>query len=809
MTKFTAEQKSQLAKLMATENLTVQHQKINTAKFDPINRVLYLPIWQDMSGDLYDLLCGHEVGHALYTPAQGWHDVATDKSKPKNFKSFLNVVEDARIEKKVKRRFPGLRMSFQKAYKELMERDFFGIKGRDINNLAFVNRLNLYTKSQYTMTHIRFSDAEMELVKKVENLETWDDVMSVTEEIYAYSKDEQFDMLEDFDYKFQSFEIDEDGEEMEMESYEDDSASEEQPDEAEEQASGGDGESEDDDDGDSTEESKDEEESSGQGDEQEDPENQADDTLEEEQDDKPSTIQRDKESKESQKKDFNPECETDDNFRQNEDALLDAKSREYVYIDVPTINEAEAFTGWKRVQEQISEYYHGRTTQTDWNKLEASVFVDLVQEFKRKNERYVSLLAKEFEMRKAAKAYTKSKISDSGDIDIGKLAGYKFDDNIFRKLTHTPKGKSHGLVLLLDCSGSMQDNMPGSIEQILVLAMFCRKVNIPFTMYGFTDIMETYFMDRKMDQMSRLSYNSEKNSVFAHNVGELAGSNVQMREYMNSKMTNAEFNMALRNMVLLKESYSGGRYGRSRLGAGFPDSENLGNTPLIQAVFSLGHKMEEFRKVNNIDITSLVIVHDGDADSCSTYVKEQEEHDYYGTKRKVNTHKSFEPRYQNVFLRDAKRKFQCKLEEPKMYTSDSMMQAALTWFAETTNSKIFGFFILPTRHGSLKNSINSRYVSPEGKTMNEIRNSDPYMASTLRDSLTRTMKDEKYIVSFNKGYHEFYMIAGGQELITEEEEFEFEGKMTARTLKTAFAKFNKQKQINRVLVSRFIQGIAV
>jgi hypothetical protein len=122
---------------------------------------------------------------------------------------------------------------------------------------------------------------------------------------------------------------------------------------------------------------------------------------------------------------------------------------------------------------------------------------------------------------------------------------------------------------------------------------------------------------------------------------------------------------------------------------------------------------------------------------------------------------------------------------------------------------VFGFFILPTRQGALKNTINSRYVSPEGKNLTDIRNVDYYKAATLREDLVRTMKTEKYIVSHNKGYNEFYMIMGGQELATEEEEFEFEGKVTARTLKTAFAKFNKQKQINRVLVSRFIQGIAV
>ena len=196
MSVFTVEQKSQLAKLMATENLTVQHQKIRTARFDPKNRVLYLPIWQNMSGDLYDLLCGHEVGHALYTPAEGWHDAVTDKTKDKNFKSFLNVVEDARIEKKVKRKYPGLKSSFQKAYAELNARDFFGIKGQDVNSMAFINRLNLFTKSQYTATWIKFTPEEQKFLDQVEKLESWDDVVKLTGAIFDYSKDEQYDMQE-------------------------------------------------------------------------------------------------------------------------------------------------------------------------------------------------------------------------------------------------------------------------------------------------------------------------------------------------------------------------------------------------------------------------------------------------------------------------------------------------------------------------------------------------------------------------------------------------------------------------------------
>jgi hypothetical protein len=52
------------------------------------------------------------------------------------------------------------------------------------------------------------------------------------------------------------------------------------------------------------------------------------------------------------------------------------------------------------------------------------------------------------------------------------------------------------------------------------------------------------------------------------------------------------------------------------------------------------------------------------------------------------------------------------------------------------------------------------------------------------------------------------MIPGGKDLMTEEGELEVEGKVTASKLKTAFLKMNEKRQLNRVLVSTFIDGIA-
>ena len=111
------EVKSQLAKLLATEDLVVEHRFVETAQFNVNTRVLTLPRWERASNMVYDLLVGHEVGHALFTP---------DQDSPKGIPhSFVNIVEDARIEKLMKRKYPGLSKTFFKGNSELADQDFF------------------------------------------------------------------------------------------------------------------------------------------------------------------------------------------------------------------------------------------------------------------------------------------------------------------------------------------------------------------------------------------------------------------------------------------------------------------------------------------------------------------------------------------------------------------------------------------------------------------------------------------------------------------------------------------------------------
>jgi len=789
---FTVESKSQLAKLLATENLTVEHQKLSTAKFDPMNRVLYCPIWKDMSGALYDLLMGHEVGHALYTPADGWHDAVS--SLGRKYKGFLNVVEDARIEKKVKRKFPGIRTSFVKGYQNLLERDFFGIKERDVNGMSFIDRLNIYTKSAGAI-QILFNHEETMLVKQVEACETWEDVLRVTKSVFDYSKHEQFEtMLQ----SLASMQVDQSG---------DGDEGDEDYDSAD---SDYDGESDiDGNDGDYSEDADTDSDGDAEGDKAEakgNSEKDLDDFEGDYGDEVGNELNRNKDSKASNFDQFQPSCETDENFRKNETELLSAESKNYVYGKVPKPNLDAIVTPAKRVQQALSEYYFNSDYRAESFEKQ---YTEKVKEFKSKNDRYIGLLAKEFEMKKAARAYAKAKVSNTGDIDINRLYKYQVEDNIFKKMMRIPKGKSHGLVLLLDRSGSMSRNMAGSIEQILVLTMFCRKVNIPFVVYGFGDSTDGRFADYPQEQYKK---------GFTPEANEFAFETVFLREYLNSKMSNMDFNNSIRNMIALRDSYS--VEARGRYGIGRPSNEHLGNTPLIQAIVALEPITQQFRKVNNLDLVNLVIVHDGDADNSNSVMKERDSYDWENKPgQKTIRPNSFNPKSENVYIKDRDSKLQVKVEScinDSYYTVEEGLRIGIfDWYKAKTGAKIFGFFIAGGTAREMRGGITNKYIDKNGKTIREQVYSGDVNAryyqldkSEYVKSMVKKLASEKFLQSYNKGYDSFFIMPGGSDLQIEDDELVVTGVVTASKLKTAFMKMNKKKAVNRVMVSRFIDGIA-
>ena len=174
--------KSQLAKLLATEDLVVEHKDINTAQFNVQTRVLTLPMWDKASNFVYDMLVGHEVGHALYTPNE---DPPQDVPH-----SFINVTEDARIEKLMKRKYAGMSKTFFRGYKELNSEDFFELENVDLNKMNLADKANLYFKIG-NFHDIDFNLAERQIIDMISAAETFSDAVDAARALYEFCKEKK------------------------------------------------------------------------------------------------------------------------------------------------------------------------------------------------------------------------------------------------------------------------------------------------------------------------------------------------------------------------------------------------------------------------------------------------------------------------------------------------------------------------------------------------------------------------------------------------------------------------------------------
>ena len=162
--------KGQLARLLATEDLIVEHRSVDTASFNVQTRVLTLPTWDNATEEVYDTLVCHEVGHALYTPDVEWW-INNEVSA-----SIVNIVEDARIEKLMKRRYAGLSKCFYTGYNELNDQDFFDVDSKDLTDFNLADRVNLYFKVG-AWNDISFSDTETPIVRLIEDAETLEETI--------------------------------------------------------------------------------------------------------------------------------------------------------------------------------------------------------------------------------------------------------------------------------------------------------------------------------------------------------------------------------------------------------------------------------------------------------------------------------------------------------------------------------------------------------------------------------------------------------------------------------------------------------
>lgn len=313
--------KETLAKLMATENVDIVHGDYRTAAFDIENRILYLPDYVDLGEDVYDLLISHEVSHALNTPIEGYHS-ATDEEQDEKFKGFLNIVEDARIEKMIQRKFPGLKKSYITGYKKLFDEDMFGIKEysqEELDNMLLIDRLNVRAKLGKLASNVNIKNEERRFEEKLNKLKTWDDVVELAKELFEYCKDE-LDKKQESDDTIKSQGKSKDGSEDES--------------------------------GSSQKSEQESEDSQGEGNDSDGGEDDSSEKSDKEQNQKSSSTN--KAGEESQNL---PESITDKNFRDNEGKLVNeenATSKIHFSSEVPVIDmEGYVYTDSKEVLKQV------------------------------------------------------------------------------------------------------------------------------------------------------------------------------------------------------------------------------------------------------------------------------------------------------------------------------------------------------------------------------------------------------------------------------------------------------------------------
>ena len=714
--------KSQLAKLLATEDLVVEHKKVETAQFNVQSRVLTLPMWENTTDDVIDMLVSHEVGHALYTPnREWWKDYQMNPS-------IVNIVEDARIEKLMKRRYEGITKTFYRGYTELHQKDFFEVKQKDISEMNLLDRINLEFKIG-THYNIPFSTEEMLYVNKVSLCETFDEVLKVSKEIFDYvlgelekKKEEEKEMeTEQLDMNLSG--NSEDGEGTPWDDWGD----------------------VDDEDGEDTDEEGESpiqvKTEMGGGSNTNQPINLSDEIV----------------------------SETAESLEEALKNLANTHGRENIYLELPKLNIDELIIDneiihalCKVAASEIPENDSEMPDQYSMTKFLEESKTDFVK-FKRSAQKEVNYLVKEFECKKSAGAYARATTSRTGVLDTSNLVNYKFSEDLFKKVTLLPDGKNHGLIFILDWSGSMANVMEDTIKQLYNLLWFCKKVQIPFEVYAFTtNFPRSYSSEGYVDVKPLYEPKDELVSIDKY---------FSLMNLFTSKVRGRELEDQMFNIYRIVKSFR--NYHANRI---IPMGMGLSGTPLNETVVALHQILPQFQKQHKLEKVNCVILTDGEG-SPLTYHKsiqrDWEDGPYMGNQY-IN---------EGCFLRNRK--------------TGKTYQMTDNWYQFTP---------------ILLNDISDSFpnVNFIGIRVMDGRDVGRFLRMNDLDCNTEEYKDKmryykktKSVAIENVGYKVYFGLSS--KALSSNSDFEVEDDATKAQIKRAFTKSLTAKKMNKQILSRFVE----
>ena len=750
LTKINYEVKGQLAKLLATEDLIIENRKVETAMFDVERRVLTLPMWEKASASVYDLLVGHEVGHALYTPADNWK-----KDHPDLPMSYVNILEDVRIEKLMKRKYAGIVKTFFNGYKELSSQDFFELEENDVEEMGLPDRLNLNAKIG-NFVDVPFSDGENYFINKANKTETFQEVLDLSIELFDYMKEQIKDSMAsnggelDEEWKVgNDFSIGESSEGIPFQ------------------------ETESDQDGDS-------EETKGQS-----KESQSTPDLGSDFDTEDMEAASDITGGEH----GGLETITDKTLSDNLENLNNKdrpSSRDPEYCTIPELKLDNLHIKVNDIHSTLDDWYTEQQRRYDLSRIEMpgrserNVYQEVDNEyrlFRRSAQKEVNYLVKEFECRKSADAYARATVSKTGVLDCTKLHSYKYNEDLFKKITTLPDGKNHGLIFVLDWSGSMSTVLMDTIKQLYNLVWFCKKVQIPFQVFAFTNEWNRYSQyDPNNSYIGHYSLPFEHHEV---KDGQFIVDNqFAMLEFLSSDVKKKDLEHHMLNIWRTASVMdSRGRWNNDYFYQA-PHGLSLSGTPLNEALVSLNSLIPQFKKKTGVQKIQCITLTDGEAHpiSFSKRFTDKDGNTWMGSRS--STHGS-------VFIRDTNGKTHNCGDNYHELTGALIQQLR----GRFTDVNFIGIRVLNKSESS---SFIRRYSDWDQDKVANLQN--------------QWRKTKSVMIENGGGYHAYFALSSSA--LNSDDSFEVKEDATKSQIKAAFKKSLSAKKMNKKVLGQFMEYIA-
>jgi len=748
--KVNYEVKGQLAKLLATEDLIIENKRVPTASFDVDRRVLTLPMWDKASATVYDLLVGHEVGHALYTPNENWK-----LRYPEVPMSFVNILEDVRIEKLMKRKYAGIVKTFHMGYKELSDQDFFELGENEVEDMNLPDRINIHHKIG-KFVDVPMSEDEVYFRDSALNTDTFDEVLELANELHEFMKTQHTESIK-IDLPFDGAEMEQGG------------GSKVDPIPSEDKSDSFD--------------SIESESSDGEESEEQESGDNSDETTGFPPEFSDSPIG-------GEHCDF--ETITDKLFSDNLENLNDKNRNTGVYdtdyCTIPELNletvKAKNVDVHKHLDEewiaQQQHYDNELLKEENKYRIPMNLYASVDNEyrlFRRSAQKEVNYLVKEFECRKSADAYARATVSKTGVLDCTKLHSYKYNEDLFKKVTTLPDGKNHGLIFVLDWSGSMSNVLKDTVKQLFNLIWFCKKVQIPFQVFAFTN--EWNRGDKQFDEYGNYRGYAYPKDHHVKKDGQLyIEAQFAMVEFLTSDCKKGDLEHQMMNIWRLMSCLDQRGRWDSSVYYQCPSRLSLSGTPLNEALVSLNQIIPEFKKKTGVQKIQCITLTDGEAHPLKfhkEFKSRQGNEQYLGTRSA----------HGNVFIRDKNgRTYHCA---DAYYDLTTALLNQLRGRFPDVN--FLGIRVVDNRDC---NSFVRRYVD--------------YDYERHQTIMAQWRKTKSLMITEGGGYHAYFGLSSSA--LNSDSSFEVKEDATKAQIKSAFKKSLSAKKMNKKVLGQFMSYIA-